>query len=157
LTSSTLKKIIFCLVLFGIILAVYSPGINGPFVFDDITSITTNAALRLTNLSINDLNAAAFSGEAGPLKRPVAMTSFALNYYFAGGYIASAFKITNIVIHCINALLVFALSLQLFKRIAITTCKTHYPLNTFWLAASISLLWALLPAAVCFGHYTPLT
>jgi len=142
---SPFKTLLFFIALYGLILGIYSPGISGPFVFDDITSITTNTTLRLANLNLDSLVAAAFSGEAGPLKRPVAMISFALNYYFAGGYIASAFKITNIVIHCINALLVFILCLQLFKRTTITTGKGYYHLNACWFAAGISLLWALHP------------
>lgn len=124
------------------IFAVYLPGINGPFVFDDLSNITNNSFLRIQELSFSSLYSGATSGHAGPLKRPVAMLSFALNYYFTGGYIASAFKITNILIHSLNAALVFILSLQLFNRSATITDKN---LTGLYLAAGISLMWALHP------------
>jgi len=145
LTSNDFIKLIFCLALFGIILAIYLPGIYGPFVFDDITSITTNSALRVTDLNLDHLITAALSGEAGPLKRPVAMASFAINYYFADGYSAPHFKITNILIQCLNATLVFILSFRLYK---ISAVKTGYSTNIKHASAFafiISSLWAVHP------------
>ncbi len=145
MTHLPLKTLLFFIAFYGLILAIYSPGVSGPFLFDDITSITTNTALKLTDLNINNLNTAAFSGEAGPLKRPIAMVSFALNYYFADGYSAPHFKITNILIQCLNATLVFILSLQLYKIAAI---KTGYSTNlkqTYAFAFIIGLLWAVHP------------
>ena len=131
--------------LFIILLVVYYPGINGPFVFDDLTNITNNSLIRIQSLSHNNLYSAATSGEAGPLKRPVAMLSFAFNYYFASEYSASAFKITNIVIHCLNAALIFILCIQLFKR-ATTSSTFPFPAQSFfWLASGISLIWAIHP------------
>lgn len=122
---------------------VYSPGISGPFLFDDITSITTNSKLQVTNLTHYELSNATWSGYAGPLKRPVAMLSFALNYYFSDGYISSVFKITNIVIHSINAILVYILSIQLFTRASLIG-KNLNP-QYLWGAFAVSLLWAIHP------------
>jgi len=73
------------------------------------------------------------------------MLSFALNYYFSGGFIAPAFKITNIIIHCINAVLVFILCQQLFKRRAIVVNQALSNKGLFLLAGGISLIWALHP------------
>ncbi|MEY8210779.1 MAG: hypothetical protein RPT00_00835, partial [Gammaproteobacteria bacterium] len=82
---------------------------------------------------------------AGPLKRPIPMLSFALNYFFSGGYTVSAFKITNIFIHCINAALIFILCLQLYKRATSNLGTPPHYKTLFWLASSISLLWATHP------------
>lgn len=127
------------------ILIIYLPGLNGPFIFDDLSNITSNSFLRISELSPDTVIASLNSGHAGPLRRPIAMLSFALNYYFAGGYVAAAFKITNIAIHCINAVLVFILCRLLFKRILITTNKPHHHTLAFWFSISISMIWALHP------------
>jgi len=123
----------------------YTPGISGPFLFDDITSITTNSKLQVNELNYQEVSNATLSGYAGPLKRPVAMLSFALNYYFSAGYVTANFKITNIVIHCMNAILAYLLCLQLFKRNSIINSNSNKLSSAFGLAATVSLLWALHP------------
>jgi len=130
-----------CLVIY----LLYYPGINGPFVFDDLTNITQNSLVQLDQVTLSNIYTSANSGNAGPLKRPIPMLSFALNYYFSGGYIASAFKTTNVLIHCINAILVFILCQQLFKQRASTTNQAIDSSTTLWLAGGICLVWALHP------------
>ncbi len=50
------------------------------------------------------------SDARGPLKRPLASLSFAMNYYWAGGFASTwPFKVTNLIIHAINTLLVCGL------------------------------------------------
>ena len=92
---------------------IYLPGLSGPFLFDDITNILQNAALRLDSLSPQGLLRAAWSLESGPLKRPLAYLSFALNHFFAGGFDEFAFKATNLAIHLLSTLLVAALAWRL--------------------------------------------
>ncbi|ORU91603.1 MAG: hypothetical protein A6F70_00570 [Cycloclasticus sp. symbiont of Bathymodiolus heckerae] len=145
MTHPRFKTLLFFIAFYGLILGIYSPGISGPFVFDDITNITTNTALRVTDLNFINLTTAALSGEAGPLKRPVAMISFAFNYYFAEGYSAPHFKITNILIQCLNATLVFILSLQLYKTTAVKTGSSTNLKHATAFAFIISLLWAVHP------------
>jgi len=124
---------------------VYYPGISGPFLFDDRTNILNNAFIRITSLSINELISSAFSGNAGPLKRPIAMLSFALNYFFSGSYDASSFKVTNIIIHILNACLTFILAKKLIS-LAAAKLATPAKQNTFgYLAFGIALIWALHP------------
>lgn len=136
----SLYKLTLIFLLPLIVFVIYQPGISGPFLFDDITSINTNSKLKVTTLDANSIYEATFSGYAGPLKRPVAMLSFALNYYFSGEFKASAFKITNIAIHCINSVLVFFLSLQLLSLSGIKNTK-----SITILAAAISTIWAVHP------------
>lgn len=142
---SQIKKILVFIFISTVAAAIYSPGIYGPFIFDDLSNITHNSFLRIQDLSFSSLYSSASAGFAGPFKRPVAVLSFTLNYYFAGGYVASAFKLTNIAIHCINAVLVLVLCLQLFKRNAITSNKAVNNKSVFLFASGISLLWALHP------------
>ncbi len=92
---------------------VYWAGLSGPFLFDDTTNILQNDTLRLDSLAPSELWRAAWSLESGPLKRPLAYLSFALNHYFAGGFDPFAFKATNLAIHLLNSLLVAALAWRL--------------------------------------------
>lgn len=88
--------------------AAYTPGLGGGFVFDDYTNIVFNDDLRLESLSLRELAQAGWSGMAGPLNRPVAMVSFALNFSLTGDS-PGAFKTTNLAIHVINGGLLFVL------------------------------------------------
>lgn len=93
----------------------YWSGLDGPFLFDDVTNILRHEPLRINHLSVDALWRAAWALESGPLKRPIAYLSFALNYYFAGGYAAPAFKATNLAIHLLNALLVATLAWRMAR------------------------------------------
>jgi len=109
-------RVIILITLTLLALAVYYPGLSGPFLFDDHGNITENSLLRLSSLDLEELKLSALSGQAGPLKRPVAMLSFAINYYFSGGYNTFTFKTTNVLIHSACAYIVFLFCLQVFQR-----------------------------------------
>ena len=138
-------KILTALFLLASIVLIYLPGISGPFLFDDLSSITQNSYIEVESLNTNTLYTSAFSGNAGPLKRPVAMLTFALNYYFSKGFSATGFKVTNIIIHCVNALLVFTLCRLLFTRNALIVGAPANYKRDFFIASSVSLIWAVHP------------
>jgi protein O-mannosyl-transferase len=122
------------------VLAVYWPGANGGFVFDDFPNIVENAALRVTDLAPASWSAAAFSSDAGTMQRPLAMLTFAANHYFTG-LDPAAMKWTNIAIHALNALLVFGLMQALLSLAAPGYEKS----SRQCLAALIAAAWALHP------------
>ena len=123
--------------------AVYSPGIFGPFVFDDQGSILDNSLIHISELNIENILSSAKSGTAGPLKRPIPMISFALNHFFANGLYAPAFKITNIFIHALNSFLVFFLCLRLIDA---ANNSTQYKYTSpFYFSLFIASLWVLHP------------
>jgi Flp pilus assembly protein TadD len=127
---------------------VYLAGIKGPYVFDDFSNIIDNSYIAITSLDKDSLYHAAYSVRSGVLWRPVAMVSFALNHYFAGGFGNPApFKLTNIVIHAINALLVFWLLRLILARYAHISHEPEdrKPLTPVLLGAAIALLWAVHP------------
>jgi len=127
---------------------VYLPGIKGPYVFDDFSNIIDNSYIGITSLDKDSLYHAAYSVRSGILWRPVAMVSFALNHYFAGGYGDPApFKLTNIAIHAINALLVFWLLHLILARNAHIghDREDRKSLALVLLGAGIALLWAIHP------------
>lgn len=130
---------------------IYLPGKSGPLVFDDASNLLNNSFVQITSLDPETLYRASFSLEAGPLKRPVSMLSFALNHYFSGSFDDStSYKLTNIVIHAINGLLLFWMLSLVFLRLTqlqtsarATTGITH---KTYLVLASVvALLWVIHP------------
>lgn len=100
--------------LFIVACLVYWPGLYGPYVLDDGENILLNPSVALTEFTGDSVRAALTGNDSGPLKRPVAALSFALNHYFnAGFYPAFAFKATNLAIHLINTYLIYLLCLKL--------------------------------------------
>lgn len=148
-TSPWRSLVIICALALGGL--VFIPGVEGPFVFDDQSNIISNDFIKIKTLDWDSLNQAAYSSDAGPLHRPVAMASFALNYYFAGGFgDASPFKLTNLVIHVINGVLVFCFLLLLLRRFAIAQPGkfpglVHNQNLRTWLAGTVALLWLVHP------------
>jgi protein O-mannosyl-transferase len=102
------------LALLGMIWIAYAPGLGGGFIFDDISNIVNNKALHVTGSSPAEWSAAAFASPASDLQRPLAMLTFALNHYFTG-LDPKPMKLTNLIIHCLNALLAFALARLLLR------------------------------------------
>ncbi|HMM75435.1 MAG TPA: hypothetical protein PJ986_06995 [Gammaproteobacteria bacterium] len=103
------------LVLLGVVaLAAYWNGLKGPYVFDDHNNIVTNPNLAVDELSAKSLWQAAMAGNAGPLKRPLSMMSFAFNRATTG-LDPFYFKATNLGIHLINGLLVYLLTRALLR------------------------------------------
>ncbi len=96
----------------------YWPGLRGPWLFDDYPNILENAVIHVDGLDWRALWRAAFAGEAGPLGRPVAYLSLALNHSLAGSTASALpFKLTNLGIHLLNVLLVWALAGHIGRRL----------------------------------------
>jgi hypothetical protein len=125
------------------VLTAYWAGLGGSFVFDDYPNLLDNPALRVQTLKVSDWLAAALSSPASSLQRPLAMFSFTLNYYFTG-YDAWAMKFTNLALHAINALLVFAL-VRALQRSATTKPIQGTERALAWFLA---FAWALHPLHV---------
>jgi hypothetical protein len=121
--------------------AIYCLGLHGPFVFDDYPNIVDNAGVRLHDASLSSLARGALASPASDFKRPLSSLSFGLNYLATGGDPAPM-KITNIVIHVLNGLLVF-----LFVRMLLTLAGDASPRshNPSIVAALLAGFWLLLP------------
>jgi len=131
---------------------VFLPGISGPFVFDDFTNIIHNKFLRLDSLSFSNLFEAAMSSNAGTLRRPLAMLTFALNSWFAGGMnSAEPFKAWNLVIHAINSILILALTIKVIRAASVSINKGSRPEDNLifqyplFIATIVAVLWAVHP------------
>ena len=121
---STIKPILALLLLSLLLtILIYSPGLSGGFIFDDIGNIVENEALKIDHLEKEPLIAAALSGHAGPLKRPISLLSFAFNYYAVGDFSPYYFKLTNLLIHLTNGIGLFLLTTLILTAYK----KTSYP------------------------------
>lgn len=123
---------------------VYQRGLYGTFVFDDGPNIVSNARLVIHDLKPETLKQAAFSSSSGPLMRPVSMASFALNYY-ATGFDPYYFKLTNLIIHLLNGIGIFVLTVLLLnfyrKRFQPKLPVAHAQ----WVSLAIAAAWLLHP------------
>ena len=132
-------------------LLVYSPGLNGPFLFDDYPNLVDNPLVAINALDAEHLRDAAFSiGNRPYPHRGLARVSFALNYYLSGkSFDAYAFKLTNVVIHVLNALLVYWLSVLLLRRNAGTargpSAQSDWSAVKAYTPLVVAALWLLHP------------
>lgn len=136
----------FALVALGaVLLLVYSSALRGPFVFDDFPNIVNNPAVTHPDATLSALANAAWSGESGPLKRPLAYLSFAVNSLLAGGLSNTLpFKLTNLLIHILNALLVSLLATRL-SQLASRQGGSLRRTADVWIGVAAGALWALHP------------
>jgi len=124
---------------------VYTNSLQVPFVFDDMINIRDNRGLRMTHFGLAPLRRAAFSGRSSA--RPVANVSFALNHYFGRDRVAG-YHAVNIVVHMVNALLVYALarlSLELAGRRPRASAAASSPSMQRWAALAAAILFAAHP------------
>ncbi|CAK0775292.1 protein O-mannosyl-transferase [Gammaproteobacteria bacterium] len=120
----------------------YVPGLSGIFMFDDEQNITNQPAIQIDSLSYDNLAQAAFSSDAGILKRPVSMLSFAVNAYLTG-INPYPFKAVNLLIHILNGILIYwvtKLLLKIHRTIHGSALSSELPI-----AFAITAAWMLHP------------
>ena len=123
----------------------YWPGLSGPFLLDDLTSIG-----QLGNLGgVRDwetFNAFVFGGTAGPTGRPVALLSFLLD---GTNWPTDAlpFKRTNLVIHLLIGGLLLVLTRQVLRLVDMDDRKAG------WVALVSAAIWMLHPFLVSTTLY----
>ena len=101
---------------------IYSNTFHAPFVFDDQDTILKNEKIRnLDNFHVPDA-----------LKSPRSLVdyTFALNYHF-GKLQVFGYHLVNLLIHIANGILVFFLSLALFRKLSAADGKDPYPAALF--------------------------
>lgn len=100
--------------------AVYAPGMAGGWVFDDFPNIVDNPAIHIVpgQSTLAAWVNSALSSPSSFLRRPLASLTFSLNWYIGNGE-PLAFKITNIIIHLINGVLVFCMLRTLLQLLGL--------------------------------------
>jgi hypothetical protein len=119
--------------------AVYGPGLSGGWIFDDFPNIVDNPGVHPSSSDLPSLINALLSSPSSDFKRPLASLSFAINFLIAG-LDPYPMKVTNLVIHLINGLLLFLL----LRAVVRTDYRRGQP-GADRLAALIATTWMLLP------------
>lgn len=112
----------------------YRPALSGDFELDDQSNLSALADIEDTASAFNFV----FTGDAGPLGRPLALATFALqaDQWEQG---AAAFLQLNLAIHLLNAVILFLASYQLGLSGSIRRE------SAIWAAAWIAVLWVMMP------------
>ncbi|WP_372521546.1 hypothetical protein [Sulfuricaulis sp.] len=141
------RSLITAICLAAILLIVslaYLPGLRGPFVLDDAENISRDPSIALKELNWEGIRNALGGDARAPLKRPLASLTFALNYYWAGGFDATwYFKVTNLVIHTINTVLVYGVAFLLLSSPRLRETLTQPQKQAVALLGTA--LWAIHP------------
>jgi len=120
---------------------VYWPGLSGSWLFDDYPNIVDNHGVQPQHATLSTLITAALSSPSSEFKRPLASLSFAANY-LATGLDPFWMKATNLLIHLLNGLVIFALARRLMRSARQSPADAS---QTTWIAAAIAAGWLLLP------------
>jgi protein O-mannosyl-transferase len=112
----------------------YYNTLQGEFLFDDLRLILHNPQIKIPDLSFGSLiNSASTT-------RPVAMLSFALNYYFHGDNV-TGYHIVNIIIHFFSGIFLY-----FFIKTTLQLPSVHERYqNMVWLPFVTASLWLVNP------------
>lgn len=135
--DSPYRALAYLLIACVVVVAIFQFGLPGVFGLDDIPNLSSL-------LSVNDWRSAmvfVLSNDSGPLGRPVAMLSFALQHQ-SWPQNPAAFKWVNIAIHLVNLSLLYFISLRLLRYLNLENNSAHLA------SLLIVLLWAVAPIQV---------
>jgi protein O-mannosyl-transferase len=110
---------------------------NGPFIFDDMVAIVKNPQIR----TLNPFHTRA-PGPSTTAGRPVLIFSFAANYAIAELHV-QIYHLTNLLIHLLCALLLYAIVRQTLLRKQVW--GDRFAGAETWLAAAAAGLWVVHP------------
>lgn len=132
-------------VLAVLVLLLYLSGLSGSWLFDDHSNLLENSQLEFSPSVADDWRSAALSSDSGPLRRPLAMLSFAANAAIGEGLSPLAAKATNLTIHLLVGLLVGGLAFSVLRVLAPGTALEQ---RNRWIALFAAGLWLLQPLHV---------
>lgn len=142
LYNSSIKAPLLFTIIWVLALFIYSQGWSGGWHFDDAPNLNNLLAVfgsgQINWSAAHDF---VFSGDAGPLGRPIALASFLID---GSTWPASprALLYTNSLLHGINALLFYGLWLAVLHQHGQSSKQAH------WIAVTASILWLLQPILV---------
>ena len=138
--TPTRRRYAMTAALLALVMLAYWPGLYGGFIFDDYPNILKQPAVHATALDWEQFKLAALSFPAG-VGRPLPMASFALDHVY-WGLDPFGYKLSGLLVHALNALLVFQLLRLLFRQAAAQSGSIDVA------AFIVALLWALHPLQV---------
>ena len=134
--KDTLYAVLLAVAVAGVTAWIYWPGITGPELLDDRSSVLVIADLKdRPELALDYI----FGDRSGLFGRSVSMASFVLERLYLDGDIATA-KTVNIILHLCNGALVIWLFWLLFGVLSVPGHR--------WLAVALGAIWLLHPLLV---------
>ncbi|MCD4720277.1 MAG: tetratricopeptide repeat protein [Desulfobacula sp.] len=146
-SPSTRSTWIAFILLFFLIILIYSNTFHASWHFDDKPNIVNNYYLHLNNLHPNSLFQTLFTNPKNPwnigdkMYRPVACLTFALNWYY-GKDDVTGYHIVNIVIHILTAYFLYLTIFNLFKS---PNLKGKFDGSEHFVALLTAVMWAINP------------
>lgn len=146
----SLQIFIAWLLLLALIFTVYSPGLSGGFIFDDYPNIVEEEQIIPREFSWDEIRRISQIGNAGPLKRPLAVLSFATQLAVTG-LDPWFFKLGNIFIHLLSTL-AFGLMASRFVHAWDQRASDNdhldagqQPMHAAWMGLLAAAIWGLHP------------
>lgn len=139
------QKPLASLILALLVVLVYATGLTGPWLFDDHSNLLENSHLEFVHTVADEWRTAALSSDSGPLRRPLAMLSFAANSAVGNGLSPLAVKATNLAIHLLAGLMLGGLALAVLRVVAPGAGRER---RNRWIALLAAALWLLQPLHV---------
>lgn len=134
------------LILLALIAAVFWPALGGGFIFDDYPIFAENSAIQVHGWDWQAWqNAWQWSHEG--IQRPLAMMTYTLNYAIGGGVFG--FKVTNLIIHLINTLLLMNFCRRLLQEAWLGLDARR----ATWWSVGVTAAWAVHPLQVSTVMY----
>ena len=134
------------LVVLSLTTLVYFPGLSGQYIFDDFWIVVENQAVHVDRMDLGQWISAAQSYGTDHQSRALTMLSFALNHYFTG-LNPYWMKLTNLLIHLLNGVLLFLVLQALFVLWRMTRPSTSLDSDASiaWASLILCSAWLLLP------------
>jgi len=148
-SNSKFLVALWLLLIIAFSIVVYLPGISGPFLFDTLVHLPKLG--RFTEYSVWDrafLIASAGKIDSPWLSRPLSFLTFLMNDPYWPVAAPSDFKMTNVLLHSLNALLVFWLLLRLTATRLSGAVNLNMTSVAILVAGCTALLWAVQPLQV---------
>jgi len=135
------------LVLFAFLICTcYAHVLSSSWHFDDYPNIVENSRIHLNALSLEGVKDSFFANPKGDDKpyRPVAMLTFALNWYLGESNV-SGYRLVNITVHVAVAFFLFLTVLKLFSTPYLHSFNRQ---NAYFIALLAAAIWAIHPIQI---------
>lgn len=119
------------------------PGLKGGFVFDDYPNIAENPAFSRPITDLSGLWEVIMSSPASAVGRPLAVLTFAANF-MATGLDPFWFKLTNLLLHACNGLLLWWFTCRLWSMPALSGCFAQAQSDPRRAGLWFALCWSVL-------------